>query len=59
MTESKTLDIFKALVDDAFRKASLNIRQNKASAILSEAQKHLNRNEFKELENYVFERLEK
>jgi len=49
-------------VEDAFRDAPLNLRQSKAAAILSEAHKHLAREEFKELqelESYVFERLEK
>ena len=46
-------------MDDAFRDAPLNLRQNKAAAILSEAHKNLSRNDFKELEEYVFERLEK
>ena len=59
MKDSKRLDIYKALVDDAFRNASLNTRQNKAAAILSEAQKHSPRMEFQELQDYVFERLEK
>ena len=45
-------------MDDAFRDAPLNLRQNKAAAILSEAHKHLSRKEFQELERYVFERLE-
>ena len=53
------LETFKALVDDAFRGAPLNQRQNKAAAILSEAHKHFTRKEFQELEGYVFERLEK
>ena len=59
MSDSKSLETFKALVDDAFRNAPLNVRQNKAAAILSEAQKHFTREEFKELQDYVFERLEK
>lgn len=46
-------------MDDAFRDAPLNLRQNKAAAILSEAHKHLAKEEFKELQDYVFERLEK
>jgi len=49
---------YKALVDDAFRDAPLNVRQNKAALILSEAQKHFTREEFKELQDYVFKRLE-
>jgi len=50
---------YKTLVDDAFSDAPLNMRQDKAAAILSEAQKHFIREEFKELQDYVFERLEK
>ena len=51
------MDSFKAIVDDAFRDAPLNIRQDKAALILSEAHKHLSRKEFQELENYIFEKL--
>lgn len=54
-----SLNIFKALADDAFRDTPLNLRQNKAAAILSEARKFLSQEEFKELEKYVFEKLEK
>ncbi len=54
---NNVLDSFKAIVDDAFRDAPLNLRQDKAAPILSEAHKHLPRKEFKELENYVFEKL--
>jgi len=46
MNDSKSLEIYKALVDDAFRNVSLNARQNKAAAILSEAQKHSSREDF-------------
>ncbi len=53
------MDSFKAIVDDAFRDAPLNMRQDKAAPVLSEAHKHLSRTEFKELERYVFDRLEK
>ena len=59
MSEPSRLDTFKALVGDAFVNSSLNIRQNKAAAILSEAHESLSREEFKELESYVLERLEK
>jgi len=52
------VEAYKALVDDAFRDAPLNIKQDKAALILSEAQKHFTREEFQELERYVFERLE-
>ena len=53
----RILDSFKAIVDDAFRDAPLNMRQNKATSILSEARKHLSRGDFQELENYIFEKL--
>ena len=59
MNDSKTLEIYKALVDDAFANAPLHIRQNKAAAILSKAQKLFPEKDFKELQDYVFERLEK
>ena len=59
MSDSKSLETFKALVDDAFRDTTLNPRQSKAAAILSEARKHLAGKELQELEGYVFERLEK
>ena len=49
------LKVYKALVDDAFRNTALNVRQNKAAAILSEAHKHLSRKKFKELKDYVYE----
>ena len=52
------VEVYKALVDDAFRDAPLNLRQDKAAAILSEAQKHFTKEEFKELRDYVFEKLE-
>lgn len=57
--ETNVLEVYKALVDDAFRDTPLNLRQNKAAAILPEAHKHLTREEFKQLEGYVLERLEK
>ena len=59
MNDSKNLQVYKALVDDAFRDAPLNLRQSKAAAILPEAHKHLSGKEFKELEDYVFKKLEK
>jgi len=59
MSEPSSLDKFKAIVGDAFVNTSLHIRQNKAAEILSEAHKHLPREEFKELRDYVFEKLEK
>ena len=52
-----TLDSFKGIVDDAFRDAPFNLRQDKAAPILSEARKHLSKKDLKELENYVFDRL--
>ena len=51
------VETYKALVDDAFRDTPFNMRQDKAAAILSEAHKHLSRNDFQELEKYVFEKL--
>lgn len=59
MSEHSSLDTFKAIVGDAFANSSLQVRQNKAAAILSEAHESLSRGEFKELRDYVFERLEK
>ncbi len=59
MSEPSSLDTFKAIVKDSFSNSSLNIRQNKAAAILSEAHESLPREEFQELRDYVFERLEK
>ncbi len=53
------MDTFKAIVGDAFVNSSLNMRQNKAAAILSEAHESLSREEFVKLRDYVFERLEK
>jgi len=51
------LETFKAIVDDAFNDTPFNKRQDKAAPIISEARKHLSKKDFKELENYVFERL--
>ena len=59
MSESKRLENYKAIVDDAFKDALLYARQNKAATILSEAQKHFPKNDFREFQDYVFERLEK
>jgi len=59
MSEPSRLDTFKAIVGDAFVDSSLYVRQNKAAAILSEAHKILSRGEFRELRDYVFERLER
>ncbi|MFH2110830.1 MAG: hypothetical protein ABIJ47_06150 [Candidatus Bathyarchaeota archaeon] len=59
MSESKRLETFKALVNDAFRGVPLNVRQDKAAKILAEAQKHFTGEELQELQDYVFERLEK
>ena len=59
MSEPSSLDKFKAIVGDAFANSSLNIRQNKAAMILSEAHESLSREEFVELRDYVFERLER
>jgi len=59
MYEFTTLEKYQALVDDAMRGSPLLLRQNKAAAILSEAIKFLSREEFRELQDYVFEGLEK
>jgi len=59
MNENTSLEKCKALADDALRDSSLYIRQNKAAVILSEAQKHFPQNDFRELQDFVFERLEK
>lgn len=53
------VEAYKALVDDAFKDAPLYARQNKAASILSEAQKNFTKKEFKDLQDYVFKRLEK
>lgn len=50
---------YKALVDEALSDTSLKLRQNKAAAILSEAQKHCTREEFKELQDYVSKNIDK
>jgi len=57
--QSSDLAIFKDLVDDSFYGTSFNVRHGKAVKILSAALKRLSSEEFKELERYVFERLEK
>lgn len=59
MDEVPKLKRYLALADGAFRDASLYVRLNEEEAILSEARKHLTRNEFQELEKYVFEKLVK
>lgn len=59
MDSNNNLKTYKALVDDAFRNTILKLRMDKAAEILPEALKHLSREEFKDLEDYVFERLEK
>ena len=59
MTEPTSLEKYKILADDALIEYPLYIRQNQAAAILSEVQKHVPKNEFRELQDYVFERLEK
>ncbi len=52
------VEVYKGLVDDAFRDTHFNLRQSKAGEILTEAHNHLTRKEFKELRDYVFEKLE-
>lgn len=55
----RTLEVFKALVDDALKSQSLDTRQTKSGKILSEAHKYLTKKEFLELQDYIFEKLEK
>ena len=59
MAEPSSVDKFKAIVGDAFANTSLHVRQNKAAMILSEAHESLSREEFVELRDYVFERLDR
>jgi len=59
MNDSKNIQVYKGIVDDAFRNESLDTRQNKASEILSEALKTFPKEEFQKLLDYVFEKLEK
>ncbi len=60
MNDSKNwLEAYKALVDDAFRNASLDTRQTQASAILSKALELFPGEDFQKLQDYVFEKLEK
>jgi len=53
------IEVYKALVDDAFKDAPLNVRQSKAAKILAEANKHFTWEEFKMLQDYIDERLQK
>jgi len=55
----RTLEVFKALVDDVLKSQSLDTRQTKAGKILSKARKHLTTKEFQKQEILVFEKLEK
>ena len=59
METDNWLEVYKALVDDAFRNASLETRQTKASAILSKALELFPKEDFQKLLDYVFENLEK
>ncbi len=59
MDEFTRLEKYQALVDAALIDSPLNVRQNKAADILSEALKFLSRKEFLKLQNYVFEKLKK
>ena len=59
MAELTGLEKFQALADEALKVRSLLLRQKRAGEILSEALKHLTREEFQELQDYVFVRLEK
>ena len=59
MGSDKWLEAYKGLVKDAFRGEPLETRQNKAADILSTAHGALSRDDFKKLESFVFEKLEK
>jgi len=59
MDSRDNLETFKAITDDAIKEGPLYRNQSKAADILTEASKHLTRENFKELERYVFDRLEK
>lgn len=58
MEDEEALMAVKGLVDDAFRGASLSVRQRKASEILSISQGMLSEEDFKKLEAYIHEKLE-
>ena len=59
MAELTGLEKYQALTEEALKARSLLLRQKMAGEILSEALKHLTREEFQELQDYVFVRLEK
>jgi len=55
----KTLEIFKAQMDDAFSDISFYMMLEREEEILSEARIKLTREEFQELEDYVLEKFKK
>ncbi len=59
MAKVTHLKTYQALTDDALNARSLLLRQKSAGEILSEAHKHLSLEDFNELQDYVFMRLEK
>ncbi len=59
MGSDNWLEAYKGLVEDAFRGETLETRQNKAADILSTAHGALSQDDFKKLESFVFEKLEK
>ncbi len=59
MTESKSLAHYKAQMDDALKDTSFYVRLKREEEILTEARKHLTREEFQELEKYASERFVK
>ncbi len=59
MNDSNHLEVYKGIVDDAFRNESLDTRQTKASEILAEVMKTFPKDDFQKLTDYVFEKLEK
>ena len=56
MTEPKSLEHYKAQMDDAFKDTSFYVRLKREEEILTESRRHLTRTEFQKLEKYVLER---
>jgi len=59
MGDKDRLEVYKAIVEDAFRGEPLETRQKKAATILTTAHGALSWEDFKKLEEFVFEKLEK
>lgn len=58
-TESSedVVEVYKDIIDDAFKGESLEARQTKAARFLSKMQSLLSYKEFRELEKYTFKKL--